>query len=155
MKLREIMSQPVVSVSATASVRHAAGVMDRFSYSFLPVIDRDRILGVITGRDLAARAMGRGLPMDTTLVSAIMSRPAICLNGDYQPEDALVLMRQHNIRRILVTEGEKKLIGIVGLSDIAGRVNPDAIAEMLHRHAEQASHLTTASAATLPGLYLG
>jgi len=155
MKLNEVMRCPVVSVSGGATIRHAVSVMDRCGYGFLPVIEQGRAIGVVTGRDLAARSAGRGLCVDSTVVTVIMSQPAITLSGEYQLEDALVLMRQQNIRRLLIAENDLHVTGVVSLSDIAGHVTADSIAKTVRRHAEQVHPVANPFIRSVPGLYLG
>lgn len=155
MKLKEIMKRPVVSISADYCVSRAAQVMGNSGFGFLPVIDSGRIVGVVTGKDLATRAAAKRISLESALVSGIMSSPPICLDGDADVEDALILMRQQSIRRIVVTEPAGTISGVVSMADLEGSAVDDAIARAAQRYTPRPVALVEREAHCIPGLYLG
>jgi len=155
MKLYEVMKRPVVSVPSDYSVSRAAQVMGDTGFGFLAVVDRGAVVGVLTGKDLAIRAAAKKVSLDTTVVAGIMSHPPIWLNDGADVEDAIVVMRKHSIRRVLVTDAVGDVVGVVGMSDLEGNVADEAIERALERHAPVPSHRIEPDPFGIPGLYLG
>src|SRR5579862_241276 len=100
MKVVDLASCPAVTVSPRTPVWLAAEVMERSGYGFLPISDDGRVVGVITGRDMAVRVAGHMISPDHLTVSAVMTSPAICIAADSDPEDALTVMGQVDVRRL-------------------------------------------------------
>jgi len=121
MLVREIMTEHVKCLSPQATLQQAADQMRAYDVGALPICDSDRLTGMITDRDLIIRGMARGLDPSTTLVQDVMSGDVIyCFDGD-QVEEAVSLMENHQVRRIIVLNTERRLAGILSLGDVAVR----------------------------------
>ena len=155
MKLRDVMKSPVVSVPADYSIARAAEAMENSGFGFLPVEREGRLVGVVTGKDLATRAAARKLSMDSSAVEVIMSTPPICLTVDSDVEEGLVIMRQRDIRRILISNEFGQAVGVVSLADLEGKGADAAIARALEQHMGFQLNREAEQAITIPGLYLG
>ena len=155
MKLKQIMKTPVITISAGTCISEVAKEMVRSGYGFLPVIDHDRVVGVVTGKDLATRAAARGLGLDSANVTVIMSFPPLSLFGDEDLYSGLELMRSHFIRRILILDRDGELSGIVSLADIEAGIANQIVDELRHVEVLNAERQSENASTLIPGLYLG
>ena len=121
MKLREIMSQTVVSIRPEESVAVAARTLERYNIGALPVCDGvGRLCGVVTDRDLVTRCVASGRSPEQTKVREIMTGRVITATGDMDSAEAARLMGRQQIRRLPVVENGL-LQGMVSLGDLAVR----------------------------------
>jgi len=93
--------------------------MKSFQVGLLPVHEHDRILGVITDRDIAVRATAEGLDPVMTQVRDIMTREVISCVEDQLVVEVTFLMQENRVRRLLVIDREERLVGVVSLGDLA------------------------------------
>jgi CBS domain-containing protein len=119
MKVREIMSQPVSQISASAMLSEAADRMRRCNTSALPVVEDNRVVGVITDRDIALKAAAAGLNPTTTPIRHVMMRPAVCCSEEDEVEDAARIMEGHQVHRLVVLRADGKAVGILSVGDLA------------------------------------
>lgn len=121
MKLKELMTQDVHTIEADATLGDAASQMATLDVGVLPVIERGRPVGVITDRDIAIRAVAKGLDPKKTNVRGTMTAEIESASDDTSIEDAIGIMEDKQIRRLLVTDKSGELCGIVSLGDLATR----------------------------------
>ena len=121
MQLREIMTRDVHAVPPETSLRHAAQKMKSWDIGVLPVCQNDKLIGVITDRDIAVRAVARGQNPESCCVSDAMTPDLIYCYEDEDVERAAKLMEEKQIRRLPVMDRSKHLVGIVSLGDLAIR----------------------------------
>ena len=119
MQIKEIMSRNVEVIHPDSFIREAATKMKTFDIGSLPVCDNRRLLGVVTDRDLAVRAVAAGRDPSTTKVSDTMTPELIYCFEDENVKEAAKLMERHQIRRLPILDREKNLVGIVSLGDLA------------------------------------
>jgi CBS domain-containing protein len=119
MKVSECMTQEVEVVTPEQPIREAAQFMLRADAGALPVGDGDRLVGMVTDRDIAVRGVAEGLGPDTP-VSEIMTGDLVYCYDDDEVENAALKMSDAQVRRlpVLSREGEK-LVGILSLGDIS------------------------------------
>jgi len=119
MKLREIMTNPVVRIHPEESVAVAARTLEHCNIGVLPVCGSDgRICGVVTDRDLVTRCIAAGRSPQSTCVREIMTSQVISARPDMEANVAAGLMGREQIRRLPVVENGK-LCGMVSLGDLA------------------------------------
>lgn len=119
MKIRDIMTRDVQTVSPGDSIRRAARMMDELNVGVLPVCDGTKLVGMVTDRDITVRATSAGLAPDTCTVAEVMTDgPRYCYEDDPVIE-VTRLMADQQIRRVPVVDRDDKLIGIVSLGDLA------------------------------------
>jgi CBS domain-containing protein len=119
-KIAEVMTQRPRAVTAQMKVREAARLMDEEDVGSLPVVDEaERLIGIVTDRDVAVRVVARGLDSDTTEVGEVASRDVVALTPDHNLDDALRLMAQEQVRRVPVVAAENRLVGMVAQADVA------------------------------------
>ena len=119
MKIKEIMSRDVQVIHPDSMIQEAAGKMKTLDIGSLPVCDNQRLLGVLTDRDIAVRAVASGRDPGTTKVSDTMTPELIYCFEDENVKEAAKLMERHQIRRLPILNREKNLVGIVSLGDLA------------------------------------
>lgn len=117
-KLSEVMTRKVQVISPEATIREAAQQMRGGDFGMLPVGEDDRMIGAISDRDIAIRAIAEGKD-STTRVRDVMSDGIVWAYDSDSVEDAARIMSEHQIRRLPVVDGDKRLVGIVALGDFA------------------------------------
>lgn len=118
-KLKEIMTKEVESCTLLDNVFEVAVKMKEYNVGSIPIVDGDKIVGVITDRDIVTRCIAEKHPASSK-VEDIMSRELITIEADADAVQAAQLMAEKQIRRLPVVEGDR-LVGIVSLGDFAIR----------------------------------
>lgn len=118
MKIREVMTQPVIRIGADETVEVAARTLAHYNIGALPVCGSDgRVQGLITDRDLVTRCIAAGRDPGRTKVSQVMSGCVVGIEPDLDTKDAAEIMGRRQIRRLPVLENER-LCGMVSLADL-------------------------------------
>jgi CBS domain-containing protein len=118
MTLKDIMSTEVMTVGENKSCSDAAQLMRDKHVGCLPVMDSDRLIGIITDRDIVTRVIANNLDPNEQRVSDFMSKTLVTANPNMSAEEASRLMADKAIRRLPILENER-LAGIVSLGDLA------------------------------------
>ena len=119
MQIREVMSRDVKLASPNDTVQQAAEMMAEIDAGSLPVGEGDRIVGIVTDRDIALRAVARGKSPAECRVRDIMSAEIKYVYEDESVEDLARNMGALQIRRLPVLNRDKRLVGIVSLGDLS------------------------------------
>lgn len=120
-KIADIMSTDVQTIQPQESLRRAAQCMQELDVGALPVCDGERLLGMLTDRDITVRGIADGLDPDSACVSDIMSPEVDTITVDQDADEAKRLMGERQIRRLPVVDASRRLVGIVSLGDLAVR----------------------------------
>jgi CBS domain-containing protein len=137
MTIKEMMTGNVIVIAPDAPLTEAADKMARRGVGFLPVCDGDRIVGTITDRDITVRAVAAGLDASQTAVSDVMTSDIAYCYEDDQVEKTARLMKERQIRRVIVVDRNKRLVGVVALGDLA-REQADRSGDVLEAVSEAA-----------------
>lgn len=116
--LKDVMSPNVQVISPDATIQEAAARMRDEGFGMLPVGEHDRMIGAVTDRDIAVRAVADGKGCDT-LVRDVMSNDVIWCYDDDTVEKGAETMSECQVRRLPVVNRDKRLVGIVSLGDFA------------------------------------
>ncbi|MGH6873562.1 MAG: CBS domain-containing protein [Aestuariivirgaceae bacterium] len=119
MRIAELMTRDVKVIGPERSVRDAARLMDNLNVGSLPVCDGERLVGMITDRDITVRATAVGEDPDRTQVKEIMTEDVRWCFEDDEIGDVVRTMGDVQIRRLPVIDRERRLVGIVALGDLA------------------------------------
>jgi CBS domain-containing protein len=139
MKLREVMTRNPDVVSPNATLEEAARKMDQLDVGPLPVCDGDRLIGMVTDRDITTRATSAGKDPRSTPIAEAMTRDLVYCFEDQDVRDAARIMEDKQIRRVPVLSREHRLVGIVSLGDLATDTRDDRMTgEVLERVSEPA-----------------
>lgn len=117
-KVKDVMSRDVQVTGPDSSIKDAAQQMLKGNFGMLPVEENDRMIGAISDRDIAIRAVAAGKHTDAK-VRDVMSEGIIWAFENDSVADAAKRMSDHQIRRLPVVNAEKRLVGIVALGDFA------------------------------------
>ena len=140
MKCGDIMNRNLEWLTEKDTVLQAATVMAEAGVGFLPICDvRQRVVGVVTDRDLTTRALAKRIAPETTSAALIMSSPAITCLETADIAEAEDLMAVERKSRIVITDADGKLTGVVSLADLVeqvrGRRSLETVRAVLWREA--------------------
>jgi CBS domain-containing protein len=131
MKIAEVMTREVDLTSPEATLQEAAMTMAKDDLGFLPVGEHDRMIGMITDRDIAIRAVAKGRDPKTTKVREVMTDRVLYCFEDEDADKAAESMSREQIRRLPIVDRNKRLVGVVSLGDIALKHNSGKAGETL------------------------
>ncbi|CAH2713390.1 Hypoxic response protein 1 [Neobacillus rhizosphaerae] len=134
--IRDIMTDEVECCTLLDNMYEVALKMKELNVGAIPIVDQDKLIGMITDRDIVIRGVAEKHP-GSSKVGEIMSHDMITVSPDTTSKDAAKLMAKHQIRRLPVVE-ESRLIGIVSLGDFAiSELTDDQAKEALTEISEQ------------------
>jgi CBS domain-containing protein len=140
MQVKEVMTRGVECVRPNASLEEAARRMRDMDVGALPVCgDNDRLVGMITDRDITVRAVAEGHDARMARVQDIMTPDINYCFEDQGVREAAHIMKEHQVRRLVVLNRDKRLVGIVSLGDLAVLTGDEELSgEILERVSEPA-----------------
>jgi CBS domain-containing protein len=138
-QIADVMTRGVRTLSPRDSVVHAARTMEEMDVGVIPVCDGDRLVGMVTDRDIVLRAVARNRADDNTLLDDVMT-PGPCWCFEDQPvEEVVEAMRDAQLRRMPVVDRNEQLVGIVSLGDLAVKADIVQAGEALEEISEPAA----------------
>jgi CBS domain-containing protein len=132
------MTPSVRSVAPTDSLTDAAAAMRDEDVGSLPVVEGDRVLGIITDRDIVVRAVAERADPQTAKVGDVSSGDPVAVEPDADLDEALELMARHRVRRLPVVE-DGRLVGVVAQADVALAAKEKDSGKMLEEISQPAS----------------
>ena len=118
MKVSEVMTRDVQTIQPDQTVQQAASFMLNADAGSIPVTEGERLIGMITDRDIAVRGIAKGYGPDTA-VREIMTNDVVCAREDENVADVASKMSGAQVRRLPVIDSEDRLCGIISLGDLA------------------------------------
>ena len=132
MQVKDVMTKDVEIIAPDSTVMEAAQKMKELDIGPLPVCDGDKVVGMITDRDITIRAVANGLDVATTQIQDILGTDqVIWCYEDASIEEAAQQMKNQKIRRLLVVNRDKKLVGLVSLGDVSTAAPKEVSGEAL------------------------
>jgi CBS domain-containing protein len=128
MKVKDVMTEGAECVSPSASLHEAAGKMKHLDVGSLPVCEGDRLVGMLTDRDITVRATAEAIPPGLGQVGDVMTPDIVYCFEDQDVDEAARLMKEHQIRRLVVVNRDRRLVGIVSLGDLAVETGDEKLA---------------------------
>lgn len=141
MKIREMMTKGTRWVSPDTPIVEAAGLMRLHDIGVVPVLENDRIVGMLTDRDIVIQIVADGRDSHQSRVRDAMSTGSISVFEDQEVEEGVRLMQKYQIRRLPVLDRSSKLVGIISLGDIAVDVHAGLSGQALKEVSEPAAPL--------------
>jgi len=123
MNIRDAMTPDPVTCEPTASLRMVATIMLDHDCAAVPIVSSGEVLGIVTDRDIACRAVSRGWHAAELPASAVMSSPLVAIHPDEDFEDAAQVMKENRVHHLPVIDDEGRLLGIVAQSDLGRRMS--------------------------------
>jgi CBS domain-containing protein len=136
MKVSEVMTHGVYTTSPDDTVQTAAQTMADLDTGVLPIGEDNRLIGILTDRDLSTRVVAEARDPATTVVRDVMSREVRYCCEDDSVEEVAVKMSEWQLRRLPVLNKEHRLVGIISLGDLARQAPPQIAGAALSAIAE-------------------
>src|ERR671914_1287879 len=123
--IRDAMTSNPRGVETSTPVVEAARLMKSEDVGSLPILEGERLVGMVTDRDIVLRVVAEGKDVQSSTVGEIASRDLVTVDPQQDLDEALRLMAQHQVRRLPVVEEDGRLVGILAQADVA-KVGRDA-----------------------------
>jgi CBS domain-containing protein len=120
----DVMTRGVRSMTPQDTVVLAAQAMDELNVGVIPVCEGEKLVGMVTDRDIVVRGVAQQADTKTMKLGDVMSTNVRCAKEDEDVDDVLTQMAQTQIRRMPVVDGQERLVGIITIGDIASK-DPD------------------------------
>ena len=130
MKVSEVMTRDVRTVRPDDTAKDAASFMLSEDTGSMPVSDGDRLIGMITDRDIAVRGVAKGMGPDTP-VSELMTNDVVCARDTDDVADVASKMSSAQVRRMPIVDSSDRICGIVSLGDLSRQADPQAADQAL------------------------
>ncbi len=140
MKISEVMTRDLEYVDVDDSLQSAARLMRRRNIGFVPVVEQATVVGLVTDRDLAVRAVAEGMNPTITRVQEIMTPRIWFIHEDRDVRDAARLMQEKKVRRLIVLDAEDRPVGVITLGDLAAHGHEPQATEEALEHISQPAH---------------
>jgi CBS domain-containing protein len=118
-KVGDVMTQRPRAVTPQTPLNEVAAVMESDDVGAVPLVDGDRLVGIVTDRDIVIRAIAKGKDPRGMPASEVSSRELVAVHPDDSLSDALELMARYQVRRLAVTAEDDRLVGVVSQADVA------------------------------------
>jgi CBS domain-containing protein len=128
MKIRDVMTPDAVAAHPETTLMAAAELMRLLNVGSLPVVEDERVVGIVTDRDIVVRGLALGFNPRSASVADVMTRNVLTCSVDEDVEDVAQQMRDLQVRRLLVVDERERLLGIVSLGDLAMEMEDQALA---------------------------
>jgi CBS domain-containing protein len=125
MKVKDAMTRGTECLAPDATLQTAAQRMRELNVGSMPICDNDRLAGVITDRDITIRATADGCDPKTTRIREAMTPQIVYCYEDQDVQEAARLMEEKQIRRLVILNRDKRLVGIVSLGDLATKTGSE------------------------------
>lgn len=123
MLVREVMSKTPLYLPPTATLKEAATKMRDFDFGFIPVGEDDKLIGIVTDRDIAIRAVAKGLDPKLTRVKQILTKRILYCYEDEKLEKAAKSMEKQQVHRLIVLDRSKRMVGVITTGDVARKAH--------------------------------
>ncbi len=131
-RIRDLMTANPATCKPSATVSEAAKTMASEDVGPVPIVEGDRLVGMVTDRDLVVRVLAEGRDPGSTTLGEIASSDLVTVQPDSDLEEATRLMQQHQVRRLPVVE-DGRLVGIVAQADIARALEEEHTGEVVEQ----------------------
>jgi CBS domain-containing protein len=128
MNVRQIMTSNVECIAPNTTLKEAAQRMKALNVGFLPICEKDRLVGTVTDRDIAIRSVAEGHNVSKTTAKMVMTQDVFFCYDDQDVSECGRYMQEKGVRRMLILNRDKKLVGVVSLGDIAKADGEERIA---------------------------
>jgi CBS domain-containing protein len=137
--VREAMTPSVRTASPSQSLADAAQMMKSDDVGSIPIVEEGRVVGIVTDRDIAIRAVAEGVDPNAVTIADITSRELVTVEPDQDLDEALALMARHQVRRLPVVEEDGQLVGILAQADVALEAKEKKAGELLEQISQPTS----------------
>jgi len=130
-QVADVMTRGVRTMSPSDTMQLADKAMEELNVGVVPVCDGERLVGMVTDRDIAVRGVAHDCSATSTRLNEVMTKDPLWCFDDEPPEQAMEKMRDAQVRRLPVVDHDRHLIGILSMGDIATTAGTTDVAETL------------------------
>jgi CBS domain-containing protein len=131
MKVKDVMHKGAEWIAPQTPVAEVACKMRDLDIGAIPVGENDRLIGMVTDRDIACRAVANGKDPGKVMARDVMSKGIFYCNDTEDLEDALRIMEQKQVRRLPVINDKKRMVGMLALGDVADAASHELSGEVI------------------------
>jgi CBS domain-containing protein len=117
--IKDVMTSNPCTIDAGKSVAYAAKMMKDEDVGLAPIVEGDKLVGMLTDRDIAIRVVAEGRNPEQVTVEEVASKQVVTIDPQQDLAEALRIMAKHQVRRLPVVEEDGRLVGVVAQADIA------------------------------------
>jgi CBS domain-containing protein len=117
--IKDVMTSDPCTIDADKSVAYAAKMMRDEDVGLAPIVESDKLVGMLTDRDIAVRVVAEGKDPERVTVREVASKQVVTVDPQQDLEEALRIMAKHQVRRLPVLEEDGRLVGVVAQADVA------------------------------------
>ena len=117
--IKDVMTSNPCTIDADKSVAYAAKMMKEEDVGLAPIVEGDKLIGMLTDRDIAIRVVAEGRNPDQVTVREVASKQVVTIDPQQDLDEALRIMAKHQVRRLPVVEEDGRLVGVVAQADVA------------------------------------
>ena len=128
MKVKDVMTRNCTYVSPQTTLSEAAKIMGDQDIGFIPVAENDKMIGMVTDRDIVIRAVAKGAAASSAVKDAMSPKTFYCYD-DQDAEEVCANMAEIKVRRLPVVNREKRLVGVVSIGDLAQGINKSNVGQ--------------------------
>jgi CBS domain-containing protein len=140
MKIKDVMTRAVETVRPDQTLQEAAAKMKSLDVGPMPVTEGDRLVGMLTDRDIVVRGVAEGRDSRTSKVRDAMTSDVVCCKEDDDVKEAAKQMKDRQIRRLVVVDAQQRVAGIVSLGDIAVDTSDEKMSGRVLEEVSKPSH---------------
>jgi CBS domain-containing protein len=137
--VRDAMTPSVRTASPSQSLAEAAQLMKSDDVGSIAIVEEGRLVGIVTDRDIAIRAVAEGVDPSAVTIAEVASRDLVTVEPDRDLDEALALMARHQVRRLPVVEEDGRLVGILAQADVALEAKEKKAGELLEQISQPTS----------------
>ncbi len=141
MQIRDIMTRDIEAISAEATIKDAAQKMKVFDIGILPVVDDDQLVGMVTDRDIVVRVVAEGHDPNSARIRDAMTPNVIYCFEDQEVQDAVRIMEDNQVRRLMVLNRNKQPVGILSTGDISVLSDDERLSGELLKQVSEPVHV--------------
>ena len=123
--IKDVMTSNPCTIDADKSVAYAAKMMRDEDVGLAPIVEGDKLIGMLTDRDIAIRVVAEGRNPDQVTAGDVASKQVVTIDPQQDLDEALRIMAKHQVRRLAVVEEDGRLVGVVAQADVAREGDDD------------------------------
>src|SRR5919198_2872934 len=140
--IRDVMTSNPCTIDADKSVAYAAKMMKDEDVGLAPIVEDDKLIGMLTDRDIAIRVVAEGRDPDQVTVREVASKQVVTIDPQQDLDEALRIMAKHQVRRLPVVEEDGRLVGVVAQADIAREGDAGQTGELVQEISESGGQMS-------------
>ena len=134
--IKDVMTSNPCTIDADKSVAYAAKMMKDEDVGLAPIVEGDKLIGMLTDRDIAMRVVAEGRDPDQVTVREVASTHVVTVDPQQDLDEALRIMAKHQVRRLPVVEEDGRLVGVVAQADVAREGDDTQTGELVQEISE-------------------